>query len=122
MTHGKWHEWYGQVKDGKPWGTGCNVHGSGQKVCETRKNGINHGFEIAVDKGNYSQTEWREHEMSGLKTSQHIDGNIVNLSFADGEEVDGEHVTDRPEKQYFLPIFSVEVDEWESGSNIHTTL
>ena len=60
--------------------------------------------------------------MNGLKTSQHENGNIVNLEFADGEETYGEHVTDRPEKQYFQPIFAIEANEWDSGSRIHTTL
>ena len=74
------------MKDGVPWGSGClNTLHTGCHTFLTKKDGLSHGFEYAAEAGHYAQTEFREDELSGLKTSHHIDESVVNLKFDDGE-------------------------------------
>ena len=109
--------------NGVPWGSGC-VHSlhDGCNAFLTKKDGLSHGFEYAYSPGHYAQTEFRDDELSGLKTSHHIDENIVNLKFEDGEEVHGENVTSTPDKMYFLPMLDLEIVLWKAGTRVRTTL
>ena len=114
------YPWYGQVKDGKPWGQGCYDF-KGHTVCETMWDGMIHGFEIYSGPKFYSQSEFRRNYLSGLKTSQEPNGDITNILLYDSMVEWGEGVNDNPEKQFWRPIFDLEA-LWEGTNKVRTTL